>query len=92
MRSLQGGFFIHKAARKIWEWIFDPPYREIRWHCIFHLLSVDFSRMVQGKALKIKTTFIFELSKMFRTLQQLSKAVMYSDLCRMLTHSADVSI
>lgn len=55
----------------------DPPHTETRWHHLFHLLLEVFSRTVQEKALNTKPIFLFELSKLFRTLLQLSKAVLY---------------
>lgn len=89
------GYFLYttRQQEKYWSRFFDPPHRKTRWHRIFHLLLVVFSRMVQGKAWKKKTTFIFELSKMLRNAAAFKSCyVRNRDLFRMLTCSADISI
>lgn len=72
----------HKPLHQVAQSTIQPgllfaAHRDTRWQHIFHLLFVFFSRTVQGKALKVKPTSIFESSKTFRTLLELSKAIMH---------------
>lgn len=61
-------------------------HRDTRWQHTFHLLLAFFSRIVQGKALKIKSTHIFELSKTFRTLLELSRAIIHFRVFKFLNN------